>query len=246
MPTISVEDVQRRIGHAMGDPNLLRVALTHPSAAVEAGGTARDGYERMEYLGDSILNCCVAEILYGDFPEAEEGVLTKLRSYWVSRTSLAEACRNLELHDAVILGVGTALREGGRANARIQASVLEAVVAAVYLDAGWEAARGFVTRLFRDRILDRGLDPLRHDAKTVLQEARQAERRSLPAYESAEVSDGFRALVFLDGRLAGEGFGKSRKEAEQAAARAALEAIEKNSPPRRGGMERKGYGEEGT
>jgi ribonuclease-3 len=217
-----IETVEERLGKAFRDRALLRQALTHPSAALEGGGGAEDSYERMEFLGDSLVNLCLAEILFETFPQEREGTLTKLRAYWVSRRSLAQVSRELGLDEAVLLGEGMRLREGGRSNERILAAVFEAVVAALYLDSGWRATRSAVRRLFLKSVRRLGLEPLGEDSKTLLQERRQAAGKSLPRYESRRYGDLFRCTVYLDDSPAGSGEGRSRKVAEQAAAREVL------------------------
>ncbi len=215
--------VETSLGRAFHDRGLLKRALTHPSAAIEEGAALTDSYERLEFLGDSLVNLCLAEILYESYPDEREGTLTKLRAYWVSRTSLAQMSRELGLDEAVFLGVGVSHREGGRSNERILAAVFEAVIAALYLDSGWRATRTTVRKLFLGSVRKLGLEPLQEDSKTILQEKCQAAGESLPRYESEIDGDLFHCTVYLGDRAAGSGEGRSRKAAEQAAARAALE-----------------------
>jgi ribonuclease-3 len=209
------------LGHPFQNRELLTRALTHPSSAQEAGRGRDASYERMEFLGDSLLNFVVAELLWEAFPALPEGDLTKLRAHWVSGANLARVAAGVGIAESLRLGVGDE-RRGGRENARLLACALEAVVAATYLDGGWRAARAMVRRLFRRRILDAGLRVLREDHKTVLQERRQARGLPLPLYRSEADPAGFRCELLLDGAVAGRGTGRSRKSAEQAAAADAL------------------------
>lgn len=209
------------LGRPFQDRALLARALTHPSSAQESGSGRDASYERMEFLGDSLLNFAVAELLWETFPTLPEGDLTKLRAHWVSGANLARVAAGVGIAESLRLGVGDE-RRGGRENARLLACALEAVVAATYLDGGWRAARGLVRRLFRASILGAGLSVLREDHKTVLQERRQALGLPLPLYRSEADPAGFRCELLLDGAVAGRGTGRSRKAAEQAAAADAL------------------------
>lgn len=219
------EDALRRIegllGYAFKDRALLTRALTHPSAAQEAGLGRDASYERMEFLGDSLLNFAVAETLWEAFPALPEGDLTKLRAHWVSGSNLARVATAVGVAEALRLGVGDE-RRGGRENERLLASALEAVVAAAYFDGGWRVARTAVRRLFRKRVVDSGLSVLQADHKTVLQERRQALGLPLPVYRTEADPAGFCCEVLLDGTVRGRGTGRSRKAAEQAAAAEAL------------------------
>lgn len=226
----ALDALQARLGHFFADPTLLQRALTHPTAALEAGWTAEASYERFEFLGDALLNAWVAEFLFDRFPHEPEGILTKLRAYWVSGATLAEVSRQLKLPQCLAVGEGGA-RDRVADQPRVQASVLEAVVAAVHLDAGPAKAAALVRRLWRDPIVKRGLVVLSEDAKTTLQEHRQARGLPLPVYRCDPEGDQFRATVRLDGRAAGEGLGASKKAAEQAAARQALAALAEQAPP---------------
>lgn len=226
VPALGPEDaLQARVGRFFKDPALLERALTHPSAAAEAGLPRRASYERLEFLGDALLNFLVGELLFHRFPAEEEGTLSRMRAFWVSQKVLAEAARSLGLGQALRFGKGESRQEGSRKE-RILASALEAFLGALYLDGGLPAARRLVRALWADPVRRRGLDVLREDAKTRLQEARQARGLSLPAYRTEPAGEGFRAVVLLDGEPAGEGAGATRKAAEQEAARRALEGLE--------------------
>ncbi len=221
IPPRSLDALQARLRHFFGDRTLLVHALTHPSAAVEAGQTRLASYERLEFLGDALLNAWVAELLFDRFPDAHEGVLTRLRSFWISGPVLAGFARGLQLERHVELGTGEE-RDGGRTKERILASVLEALFAALYLDAGPKKPRSLARALWADDVRRRGLAVLSEDAKTGLQELRQAEGVSRPEYRVSSADGGFEATVLLDGEAAGRGAGATKKAAEQAAAKDAL------------------------
>ena len=213
--------LQARIGHFFKNPSLLEQALTHPSAALEAGRSRLLSYERLEFLGDAVVNLLLAELLFNRFPKEEEGVLTKLRAYWVSRPVLAGAAKELLLDRHVALGEGEE-RSGGRKKERMLASALEALFGALYLDAGLKAPARLASTLWADAVRKRGLAPLAEDSKTLLQERRQAAGLALPRYHTEPEGDAFVSTVLLDEEPAGTGAGPSRKAAEQAAARVAL------------------------
>lgn len=226
----ALDNLQARIGHFFKDASLLRQALTHPSAAIEDGLPRIMSYERLEFLGDSLVNFFLAEILFDRFPHEDEGVLTRLRAFWASQPALARSARELNLGELVRLGTGER-RDGGDQKERILASILESLFAALYMDGGIKASRKLALGLWSDPIRKRGLAVLREDAKTNLQEKRQALGESLPRYQTEALGDTFRSRVYFDQALAGEGTGPSRKAAEQAAARNALAGGEDGTPP---------------
>lgn len=214
----------RAIGHRFQRLPLLSQALTHRSAAAENN-------ERLEFLGDALLGFVIAEALWGRFPDADEGRLSRLRATLVKKASLARVARGLELGDYLSLGAGE-LRTGGHARDSILADAMEAVFAAVFLDRGFDAAREVILSLFReplDRVVAQGATK---DPKTRLQERLQAEKRPLPAYEVLDVSGSQHDQSFLvrcslsDADESTQGCGKSRRGAEQEAAQQMLELID--------------------
>ncbi|AKC88124.1 ribonuclease III [Pseudoxanthomonas suwonensis] len=216
--------VRDRIGHDFADPSLLAQALTHRSA-----GTPHN--ERLEFLGDGVVNLLAAEALYRRWPGADEGVLTRARAELVREASLATIARRLELGERLTLGPGE-LKSGGFRRDSILADALEAVVAAVYLDAGYEACRHVVLPWFEEALAALPVGRPEKDAKTRLQEWLQARQRPLPAYELVSESGEDHAKVFLsrctlsEPPVSAEGQGTSRRLAEQAAAAAVLERLE--------------------
>lgn len=212
-----------QLGYRFGRRELLRHALTHPS--VLASGRVKQ-IERLEFLGDAVLGLAVTDLLIRRLPEATEGELTRCRARLVNTGALAKKARQLGLADLVVLGKGEE-KTGGRRKPTILAAVLEAVLGAVFVDGGFEAARDVVERLFAADC--RGEDPARReeDAKTSLQELTQQRLKCLPLYETVRVEGPDHAREFLvevlvGGRVLGRGRGRSKRVAAQDAAREAL------------------------
>lgn len=216
---------QRILGHEFADLSLLKTALTHPSYAAEH--VDADTYDRLEFLGDAVLGFIVADYVFERFPEAAEGVLTRRKHHAVSREALAEVAEELGLADLVLLGVG-AHAAGERTRASVLENTMEALIAALYLDAGLEAARAFVLRVLSTRLA--GLEAGQTDAKGALQEWSQAAGQGLPVYRIVGVTGPphrreFRAEVSIGGRMLGEGAGATKQAAQKEAARSALEHL---------------------
>lgn len=216
--------LQDRLGYAFKDPGLLDQALTHRSCG------ARNN-ERLEFLGDAVLDFVVAELLYQGEPDAHEGRLTRLRAHLVRRETLAAIARDLGLGDVLRLGPGE-LKSAGRGRDSILADAFEAIVGAIYLDGGISPCREVLDTLYRDRFTRAAQETGLKDAKTRLQEALQGRGRALPEYtvvnlEGAPHDQSFTVACQVDG-IANPvtGFGASRRKAEQDAARKALEALD--------------------
>lgn len=213
----------RQLGHKFEREDLLAQALTHRSA----GGLNN---ERLEFLGDALIGFVVAEALVTRLPEADEGTLSRMRAALVKRESLAGLARGLALGDYLHLGAGE-LRTGGHNRDSILADALEAVLGAVYLDAGFEAASAVVMDLFRIPLGQVSAAPAGKDPKTRLQELLQARRRPIPEYQIVTVggsqhAQSFRVSCLLpDQGIVTEGDGSSRRRAEQAAAEAMLKHL---------------------
>lgn len=213
-----------RIGHRFAEEGLLAQALTHRSA----GSTHN---ERLEFLGDALLNLIVAEVLYTRWPKADEGALTRARAELVRESALAAVARNLDLGSALTLGPGE-MKSGGHRRDSILADALEAVIASIYLDAGFAACRDVILPWFEAMLA--ALPPpnkVGKDAKTRLQEWLQARQKPLPTYTLIEESGDDHAKRFLiactltDPSLDAQGEGASRRAAEQMAAETALHAL---------------------
>jgi ribonuclease-3 len=210
------------LGVGFRDPSLLERSLAHRSYCAEHPELLSN--ERLEFLGDAVLGVVVTDYVFREFPSLPEGELAKLRASVVNSEVLAEVARAVDLGAAVLLGKGEAA-SGGRDKASILADAMEAVIGAVYVDRGWEAARSLVLRLLEDRIIQGSTGPGGHDYKTRLQEVVTQRFDQLPRYqvrhEGPDHSKRFFATVVVRGEPWGTGEGRSKKQAEQAAAAAA-------------------------
>jgi ribonuclease-3 len=220
---MKAQRLEQALGHVFARRDLLRQALTHRSA-----GSPHN--ERLEFLGDSLLNCIIAAALFERFPTHREGELSRLRAALVRQDSLFEIARALSLGDVLHLGEGE-MKSGGGRRPSILADALEALFGAIYLDAGFAAVQAVVMRLYRDS-LER-IDPAEvgKDPKTALQECLQARRLGLPLYRLVETRGEAHLQSFeIECAIAAlgihcRGVGGSRRAAEQEAARAALREI---------------------
>ena len=217
-----------RLGYTFSEPALLRLALTHRS--VSSADPARKDNERLEFLGDAVLQLVVTDLLYEAYPHLAEGQMAKVRAAVVSRGALAEVAR--------FLGVGTHVElapseeaTGGRDKDSILADAVEAVIGAMYLDGGLEPTRSAIRELWADRVAERAKQPGVKDYKTRLQEL-TARDGSRPVYAvdgtGPDHARRFRAVVMVNGTEYGTGEGRSKKEAEQAAARQAIETLSRD------------------
>lgn len=218
--------LEKRLGHRFKHPDLLQLALTHRSYANEQ--SVPEHYERLEFLGDSVLGLVTAEWLYERHPELPEGELSKLKAQLVSRPSLAWHAERLELGPALRIGIGEE-RSGGRAKASLLADSLEAVFGAIYLDGGLEAARKAILAMLEEKGEER-TQLLHSDAKTQLQEVTQAMGLDLPEYRltgavGPDHNKVFTIECWVAGEIAGTGEGPSKKTAEQKAAAEALARV---------------------
>lgn len=218
-------DLCTSLGLAIDD-GLLTLALTHRSYAYEQGGLPTN--ERLEFLGDSVLGIVVTEELYRGFPEWSEGQLAKLRAAVVNAQALADVARTLDLGRHLLLGRGEETT-GGRDKVSILADTLEAVIGAAYLDHGLEPSRAMVLRLVHPLIARGAEMGAGLDWKTSLQEAAAAASLGAPEYRVEDTGPDhakeFVARVVIDGRVLGEGEGRSKKAAEQEAAARAYERL---------------------
>ena len=238
--------LETRLGHRFKRADLLELALTHRSFANEQGRD--DHYERLEFLGDAVLGLVTAQWLFERHPELPEGELSKRKAQLVSRTALARFAAAIELGPALYVGVGEE-RSGGRAKASLLADSMEAVLGAVYLDAGLDAAARVIHRLLESWLEPERAGPLdgaqpfgASDAKTQLQELVQAWGGERPDYRLAGSSGPDHNKVFIvecwvEGELSGRGEGSAKKLAEQRAAAAALELLAARGEGREDGPE---------
>jgi ribonuclease-3 len=225
----ALESLQNRLGHSFAQPALLARALTHRSFSVEHN-------ERLEFLGDSVLNMAVSVLLYQRFSGSDEGDLTRVRAHLVREESLHRAALTLGLPQVLRLSDGES-RGGGAQRASILADALEALIGAAFLDGGFDAAQRVVRRLFGELIDGTEIDNWSKDAKTELQEWLQARRLAVPSYRIASTRGQAHAQTFeLECvvsalGLAERGEGRSRRSAEQQAARRMLEVLKASDRP---------------
>jgi ribonuclease-3 len=220
------EDLVRRLGWEVADQGLLLQAVCHRSWCAENPGW--ESNERLEFLGDSVLGLVVTDHLFRTYGDIPEGELTKVRAAVVNSASLAEVAGDLGVGDSLMLGKGED-QSGGREKPSILADATEALIGAVYMDGGWRAAEKVVMRLFGPRIEAAAAGPGGQDYKTRLQELCARVYDQLPRYylrdEGPDHAKEFEATVHVEGRPHGLGRGRSKKQAEQAAAKQAWESL---------------------
>lgn len=224
-----MKELEKKLNYDFCTPSLLEEALTHSSYANEHRGRKMNSNERLEFLGDSVLGFVTAEFLFLQHPDLPEGDLTRIRAALVCEQSLYEVARKLELGRYLRLGKGEEAG-GGRERTSILADATEAVFAAVYLDGGIRAASALIHRCLLDAEREEAVEERRRDFKTELQELIQRKPDQTLVYRMVaergpDHDKTFVAEVLLNGAVTGEGGGHSKKEAEQAAARAALEKL---------------------
>ena len=221
-PSQDLAEVEKRLAYRFHDPSLLRRGLTHRSFA---GGDPASNNEQLEFLGDAVLSLAMGDLLMQRFPDRPEGDLSKVRASLVNEAVLARKAAELELGTHLLVGKGEE-RTGGRRKPSILAGAYEAMLGAVYLDGGYEAARQVVSSHFHQAIDDHATVGLQ-DYKTRLQEITQSRFKEVPTYrlvrESGPDHDKrFVSQILVGGKVYGRGVGRSKKIAEQAAAMQAL------------------------
>lgn len=218
-----IERLSQRLGYQFSDAALLQQALTHRSFS-------RKNNERLEFLGDAILNCTIAQQLYNRFPKAREGQLSRLRAHLVKGETLAELGREFELGECLRLGSGE-LKSGGFRRDSILADAVEAIIGAISLDHSLDTAQNVIVQWFEQRLQEMNLSDNIKDSKTRLQEFLQSRKAPLPQYSVREVTGEAHDQTFtVDCEVEGleqptVGAGNSRRIAEQEAAHAALKAL---------------------
>jgi ribonuclease-3 len=217
-------DCQKAIGYRFQKPELLRAALTHTSSANTRGGSN----ERMEFLGDSVLGLVTCEILYSRFPDYQEGDMTKVKSVVVSRKTCAEFSKQIHLGDYLFLGKGVSTT--GELPSNILADVFEALVAAIFLDGGYEIAQGFVADFVKPEVERVAEDAIGNNAKSQLQQLAQKEFGGTPRYlvldeQGPDHDKCFKISAEIDGHRYPPVWGRNKKEAELRAALNALAEI---------------------
>ncbi len=240
MNTRSLHNLEKLLGYQFRAVETLHQALVHRSYAHEKANMGEEDNERLEFLGDAVLSLTISHMLWMQFPEADEGSLSRMRASLVNESRLAAIAADLGLGNLIRLGKGEEL-SGGRTKPSILADAVEALLGAVYLDGGLEAAFEVVRRFFQEKLEQVAAeeDPLRRldrDYKTQLQEVTQAQKRLVPQYD-VEREEGpdhdkiFYVTVSLEGKLLARGVGKSKKAAEQDAARKALSLLKAGEGP---------------
>lgn len=229
----ALAELENRLGYQFKDLHLLQVALIHSSFSFEQGKTIGRDNETLEFLGDAVLDLAVAVALYKRFPEMNEGSLTQLRAALVQEGHLAEMAREIELGQHLLLGKGEDASEGRR-KASILSGTLEAVVGAIFLDGGYEAAEAIVNRHFTPRIAENNTAMLVADPKSQLQEHIQERYPEGPEYvlekeEGPDHAKLFTVSVRFRGRVLGVDQAGSKKEAEKRAAAQALDKLSANA-----------------
>jgi ribonuclease-3 len=224
----SLQELQRRLQHEFANPSLLSRALTHRSFSV-------DHYERLEFLGDSVLGLAISGLLYARLSTLPEGDLSRVRANLVKQETLHQLAVTLGLPDLLRLGEGE-MRSGGQKRPSILADALEALIGAVYLDAGFFKAQELVHRLFEAVEINPQMDAIGKDPKTELQEWLQGRKMKLPAYKVVGTLGAAHKQTFdveceiPEFRLAERGIGGSRRAGEQAAATAMLQTLKSKYP----------------
>ena len=225
-----MQELEKKLNYTFRDPTLLEEALSHSSYANEHRSAHLRSNERLEFLGDSVLGFVAAEFLFLQHPDLPEGDLTRIRAALVCEQSLFEVAQKLGLGSYLKLGRGEE-SGGGRTRTSILADATEAVFAAVYLDGGIAAASALIHRCLLEAEREEAVEERRRDYKTALQELVQRQADQVLTYRMAgeagpDHAKTFQAEVLLNGRILGAGSGHSKKEAEQAAARSALEVLD--------------------
>jgi ribonuclease-3 len=220
-----MELIQSVLGHTFQDRSLLKEALTHASLGYETQKTQPDN-QRLEFLGDAVLQLVLSEMIYLQFGRADEGLLTKVRAQLVSTKALAIVARRINLGGFILMGRAEE-NNGGRERESTLADTLEALAGAIYLDGGIDATKKIAHHLFHQQILDFGNTPTDQNPKGQLQEILQSISPQSPTYQIIDESGpdhakSFHATVMWGGRELGRGLGKSKKDAEVEAARVAL------------------------
>ena len=223
----NLDEFQVIIAVTFRDLSLLKQALVHSSYINENPGFTSGHNEKLEFLGDAILGFLIAEKLYRDYPDSNEGEMTRLRASLVSRDALARAAKGINLGDYLYMGKGEE-SSGGRKKKPNLAGALEAVIAAVYLDRGGNVTRNFIIRILEKEITRIKRKDVIIDYKSRLQEVVQSRYQTAPGYqllseEGPDHDKTFTIEVLVNGNVLGKGTGKSKKEAETEAARFALE-----------------------
>lgn len=227
--SVMLSELENKIGYSFSDKNLIKNAMTHSSYAHEHRTKGLQSNERLEFLGDSVLGFLCAEYLFGTYGDLPEGELTKIRAAVVCEHTLYETALQFSVNTYLFLGCGEETG-GGRSRPSTLADALEALIAAIYLDGGIEKARKFVMKFIVKRANEAFEGRCAKDYKTTLQEIVQKNRQEILSYRLKEEAGPdhdkrFTVELLLNSNIFSEGTGRSKKEAEQIAAKAALEMM---------------------
>ncbi len=222
----NVSEVEKRIGYDFKQKELLKQAITHSSFINELKINKWDSYQRLEYLGDAVLELSISEYLFHNHPDMAEGKMSKLRASMVCEQSLAFCAKDIQLGEFILLGKGEE-SGGGRERNSIISDVFEAIVGAIYIDGGFDEAKKFVTKYVLEDIGERQLFV---DSKSILQEMVQAESQSKLQYKligerGPEHNKEFEVAVYIDNQCMATAIGHNKKDAEQKAAYSALKEL---------------------
>lgn len=226
------QEIERSFGYSFRDSSLLAEALTHRSYANEYNSEDLPDNERLEFLGDAVLDLIISEYLLMALPDSPEGELTRIRAEVVALPSLARLAKSLNIGSALLLGKGEE-RSGGREKSSLLADAVESLIGAIFIDGGFDAVKDVVLPLFVP-LLRKASSVEGQDFKSRLQELLQGSHRDLPVYELFETSGPahertYHVNVLIDKQIRGTGQGRTKKAAEQAAAEAALSVLDSHS-----------------
>ncbi len=230
--TATQNNLERALGYRFNSAEQLTAALRHSSFVNEQPQTGITSNERLEFLGDAVLNLAISHLLMKRYPDLTEGELSRNRAQLVNETELAAIAREIGLGPHLLLGKGEALTDGRKKNS-ILADATEAVIAAIYIDGGFDAASGFVENQFRERLRFANRTRYETDFKSMLQERVQSIHHDVPRYEvldeiGPDHDKTFRVQMTVAG-ITAQGDGKSKKMAEQEAARAGLDLLDRSA-----------------
>ncbi len=217
--SIDFKGLEKALGLKIKKPSGYEAALTHPSFRYENPVPGLGHFDRMEFLGDAILNEVVCHKIYQTFKDADEGLLSRLRSTLVSRRILIKIARTLKLNKYMRLGRGFKKSSPSFLKAKVLADVFESLIAAIYFDCGKKAAEKFILTHFDEYFDIKKLFRLDPNPKSTLQEISQKYWKKLPQYESSQVAKGIQVIAWIDGQKRAKAVARSRKEAEEKAAR---------------------------
>lgn len=230
---VSLRELEGRLGYRFNEIEWLNKALTHRSFINETNSSIKASNEVLEFLGDAVLNLAVSHLLLQKFPDAQEGTLSMRRAHLVKKSSLALLASQIRLEEHLLLGKGELLN-GGRKKSSILANAYEALFGAIYMDSGFQPVLDILKNLLAPYLQPETSSPLFQDCKSLLQEQAQRIHGFSPEYRVVKESGPdhdkrFQASVLINGEVKGIGWGKSKKEAEQEAAKNALEGLKSSN-----------------